>query len=92
MRTALPALLSLVAALLCTALSLASSPSYGGIVSAALVFAGLHFWGVRKTIRLGKSSRRFAVLLPTPIVLILTADDIARLLHLLGLPGLRVLI
>jgi hypothetical protein len=83
--------LSLLSALVATALSLISSPSYLGLVSFSLVFAAAHFLCGAFFLRRTASRAKWLLLLVSFPMAVLTLDDLGRLLHILGAPSFRVL-
>ena len=73
-------------------MSLAASPDYTVPVSAALVSAILHFTCTWFCIRRGRSRGRYALLLLSVPLVVLTMDNLGRMSSILGGPVLRVLI
>jgi|GEM_PF-3745387 len=84
--------ISILAALLCLLLSLASSPQYLVLVSSALLFAAAHLsTGALFVLRAQSAAKWLLLLLAVPVSAY-AIDDIGRLLSLLGLPSFRVLV
>ena len=86
-----PLAISIIAGLVCLFFSLAASPSYLMLVSAALFFGMLHFVASAIFLQRVRSGLKWLLLLLGAPVFAYTLDDIGRLLALLGLPSFRIL-
>jgi hypothetical protein len=69
-----------------------SSPSYGALVTTALVFGFLSITACAVVLIRSSARRKWAILLVLLPVLAFTIDNVGRLMHILGAEGFRILI
>jgi hypothetical protein len=81
---------ALITGILTIAFSEVSSPSYGGLVSTALVLGSLSIMACVAVLLRSSTRAKWAILLVLLPVLAFTIDNVGRLMHILGVGGFRI--